>query len=191
MNQTKINPFPGPLSSLLSVPHTVFPSSTRFVFIMGTSIALSTNSLLCAGATRCSLLRKTVWRSLQLFIIGVFIINPNYCQGPCEYKHNSYMLMTKSLNHYLTVILEQWSKLLTLGVIGSFLDLFGPVCSHSLLTPPPPTHTVSWDNLRIPGVLQRLAWSYLVVACLDLLVAKGHLDILTTVSQQLLFTHVL
>uniref|UniRef100_A0A3B5M3W3 Heparan-alpha-glucosaminide N-acetyltransferase n=1 Tax=Xiphophorus couchianus TaxID=32473 RepID=A0A3B5M3W3_9TELE len=30
--------------------------------------------------------------------------------------------------------------------------------------------TVSLDNLRIPGVLQRLAWSYLVVASLDLLV---------------------
>ncbi len=44
--------------------------------------------------------------------------------------------------------------------------------------------TVSWDNLRIPGVLQRLAWSYLVVASLDLLVARGHLDILTAVSQQ-------
>ncbi|KAM7419151.1 hypothetical protein PAMA_016327 [Pampus argenteus] len=101
----------------LTVADLVFP---WFVFIMGTSIALSVNSLLRAGLTRCSLLRKVVWRSLQLFIIGVFIINPNYCQGP-----------------------------------------------------------LSWDNLRIPGVLQRLAWSYLVVACLDLLVARVHLDILT------------
>ncbi|XP_035856175.1 heparan-alpha-glucosaminide N-acetyltransferase isoform X2 [Sander lucioperca] len=102
----------------LTVADLVFP---WFVFIMGTSIALSINSMLRAGSTRCSLLRKVVWRSLQLFIIGVFIINPNYCQGP-----------------------------------------------------------ISWDNLRIPGVLQRLACSYLVVACLDLLVARGHLDILTT-----------
>ncbi|XP_078115718.1 heparan-alpha-glucosaminide N-acetyltransferase isoform X2 [Sander vitreus] len=102
----------------LTVADLVFP---WFVFIMGTSIALSINSMLRAGSTRCSLLRKVVWRSLQLFIIGVFIINPNYCQGP-----------------------------------------------------------FSWDNMRIPGVLQRLACSYLVVACLDLLVARGHLDILTT-----------
>ncbi|XP_070683667.1 heparan-alpha-glucosaminide N-acetyltransferase isoform X2 [Pempheris klunzingeri] len=102
----------------LTVADLVFP---WFVFIMGTSIALSVNSLLRAGSTRTSLLGKVVWRSLQLFIIGVFIINPNYCQGP-----------------------------------------------------------LSWDNLRIPGVLQRLSWSYLVVACLDLLVARGHLDILTT-----------
>ncbi|KAI3353255.1 hypothetical protein L3Q82_019793 [Scortum barcoo] len=101
----------------LTVADLVFP---WFVFIMGTSIALSINSLLRAGSTRCALLRKVVWRSLQLFLIGVFIINPNYCQGP-----------------------------------------------------------LSWDNLRIPGVLQRLAWSYLVVACLDLLVARGHLDIIT------------
>ncbi|XP_057699668.1 heparan-alpha-glucosaminide N-acetyltransferase isoform X2 [Corythoichthys intestinalis] len=100
----------------LTVADLVFP---WFVFIMGTSIALSINSMLRSGSSRTSLLKKVVWRALQLFIIGVIIINPNYCQG--------------------------------------FL---------------------SWDSLRIPGVLQRLAWSYLVVACLDLLVARGHLDIL-------------
>ncbi|XP_028314685.1 heparan-alpha-glucosaminide N-acetyltransferase isoform X2 [Gouania willdenowi] len=87
---------------------------------MGTSIALSINSLLRAGFTRSSLLKKVVWRSVQLFIIGVFIINPNYCQG-----------------------------------------------------------ALTWGDLRIPGVLQRLGWSYLVVASLDLLVARGHLDMLT------------
>lgn len=101
----------------LTVADLVFP---WFVFIMGTSIALSINSLLRSGTSRGSVLKKVVWRSLQLFIIGVFIINPNYCQGP-----------------------------------------------------------LSWDNLRIPGVLQRLAWSYLVVACLDLLVARAHLDIIS------------
>lgn len=46
-------------------------------------------------------------------------------------------------------------------------------------TDPPP---VSWGTLRIPGVLQRLALAYLVVACLDLLVARAHLDISTTVG---------
>lgn len=101
----------------LTVADLVFP---WFVFIMGTSIALSINSLLRAGSTRLSLLWKAVQRSLQLFLIGLIIINPSYCQGP-----------------------------------------------------------LSWDNLRIPGVLQRLAWSYLVVACLDLLVARGHLDVYT------------
>lgn len=65
----------------LTVADLVFP---WFVFIMGTSIALSFHSLLRGGASRCSLLWKTVWRSLQLFLIGLFIINPNYCQGPCE-----------------------------------------------------------------------------------------------------------
>ncbi|XP_029354860.1 heparan-alpha-glucosaminide N-acetyltransferase isoform X2 [Echeneis naucrates] len=102
----------------LTVADLVFP---WFVFIMGTSIALSINSLLRARSTRFSVLRKVVWRSVQLFAIGVFIINPNYCQGP-----------------------------------------------------------LSWDNLRIPGVLQRLAWSYLIVACLDLMVARDNLDILPT-----------
>ncbi|XP_015253117.1 PREDICTED: heparan-alpha-glucosaminide N-acetyltransferase-like [Cyprinodon variegatus] len=102
----------------LTVADLVFP---WFVFIMGTSIALSINSMLRGGKSRSSLLRKVLWRSIQLFLIGLFIVNPNYCLGP-----------------------------------------------------------LSFNNLRIPGVLQRLAWSYLVVASLDLLVARGHLDILTT-----------
>uniref|UniRef100_A0A672I284 Heparan-alpha-glucosaminide N-acetyltransferase catalytic domain-containing protein n=1 Tax=Salarias fasciatus TaxID=181472 RepID=A0A672I284_SALFA len=90
----------------LTVADLVFP---WFVFIMGTSIALSINSMLRAGSSRRSALGKVVWRSVQLFIIGLVIINPNYCQG-----------------------------------------------------------ALSWNSLRIPGVLQRLAWSYLVVASLDL-----------------------
>lgn len=102
----------------LTVADLVFP---WFVFIMGTSIALSFHSLIRGGSSRCSLLWKTVWRSLQLFLIGLFIINPNYCQGP-----------------------------------------------------------LSWDTLRIPGVLQRLAFSYLLVACLDLCVARTRLDNLPT-----------
>lgn len=61
-------------------------SSARFVFIMGTSIALSINSLLRAGSSRRSLLGKVAWRSMQLFVIGVFVVNPNYCQGPRESK---------------------------------------------------------------------------------------------------------
>uniref|UniRef100_A0A8C6LKF3 Heparan-alpha-glucosaminide N-acetyltransferase n=1 Tax=Nothobranchius furzeri TaxID=105023 RepID=A0A8C6LKF3_NOTFU len=100
----------------LTVADLVFP---WFVFIMGTSISLSVSSLLRSGSTRCSLLRKVVWRSVQLFIIGVFIINPNYCQGP-----------------------------------------------------------LSWNNLRIPGVLQRLSWSYLVVASLDLTLGFPFLNML-------------
>ncbi|XP_033829333.1 heparan-alpha-glucosaminide N-acetyltransferase [Periophthalmus magnuspinnatus] len=102
----------------LTVADLVFP---WFVFIMGTSTALSINMLLRSGSSRSSLLKKVLWRTLLLFVIGVVVINPNYCQGP-----------------------------------------------------------LSWENLRIPGVLQRLAWSYLVVACLDLLVARAHLDIITT-----------
>ncbi|CAL8328669.1 unnamed protein product [Lota lota] len=98
----------------LTVADLVFP---WFVFIMGTSVALSINSLLRSGWSRCSLLLKAVWRSLQLFLIGVLIINPNYCLGP-----------------------------------------------------------LSWDGLRIPGVLQRLAVSYLLVAMLDLLVARVPID---------------
>ncbi|XP_063075702.1 heparan-alpha-glucosaminide N-acetyltransferase [Engraulis encrasicolus] len=98
----------------LTVADLVFP---WFVFIMGTSIALSVSGSLRRGAFRSQLLGKCLWRSTQLFVIGLFIINPNYCQGP-----------------------------------------------------------LSWENLRIPGVLQRLAFTYFVVASLDLLVARVRLD---------------
>uniref|UniRef100_A0A6Q2XVB0 Heparan-alpha-glucosaminide N-acetyltransferase catalytic domain-containing protein n=1 Tax=Esox lucius TaxID=8010 RepID=A0A6Q2XVB0_ESOLU len=95
----------------LTVADLVFP---WFVFIMGTSTSLSVSSALRSGLTRFSLFAKVLWRSTQLFLIGVFVINPNYCQGP------------------------------------------------------------PWDTLRIPGVLQRLAFSYLAVAALDLCDAWWH-----------------
>ncbi|XP_072526319.1 LOW QUALITY PROTEIN: heparan-alpha-glucosaminide N-acetyltransferase [Salminus brasiliensis] len=98
----------------LTVADLVFP---WFVFIMGTSISLSVSGAVCQGVKRSRLLGKICWRSVQLFIIGVFIINPNYCQGP-----------------------------------------------------------LSWNSLRIPGVLQRLAFTYLVVAVLDLLVVRVRQD---------------
>jgi len=54
-----------------------------------------------------------------------------------------------------------------------------------------PSPAVSWDGLRIPGVLQRLAFSYLLVATLDLLVARVHVDNLAAVSANLLMPHCL
>lgn len=89
--------------------------------------------------------------------------------------------------HSLTVLCRTWRdgrrRRSLLFLVWLFLcpgvSLHHTSCSSS---------TVSWDNLRIPGVLQRLAWSYLVVASLDVMVAKRHLDILTAVSQKLTFT---
>ncbi|XP_052402417.1 heparan-alpha-glucosaminide N-acetyltransferase isoform X1 [Carassius gibelio] len=102
----------------LTVADLVFP---WFVFIMGTSIGLSLSGSLRRGVKRTHLLRKIFWRSLQLFLIGVIVVNPNYCQGP-----------------------------------------------------------LSWDSLRIPGVLQRLGFTYLAVAILDLMVARDRLTNLSS-----------
>lgn len=41
---------------------------------------------------------------------------------------------------------------------------------------------VSWDNLRIPGVLQRLGFTYLVVAALELLFTRAGAESRTLVS---------
>nr|XP_005284015.1 heparan-alpha-glucosaminide N-acetyltransferase isoform X2 [Chrysemys picta bellii] len=95
----------------LTLADLVFP---WFVFIMGTSISLSLNSMLRRGCSKWKVLGKALWRSFLLFLIGIVIINPNYCLGP-----------------------------------------------------------LSWGNLRIPGVLQRLGFTYLVVAVLELLFAKA------------------
>ncbi|XP_066576499.1 heparan-alpha-glucosaminide N-acetyltransferase isoform X2 [Amia ocellicauda] len=101
----------------LTVADLVFP---WFVFIMGTSISLSLSSALRHGSSRLRLFWKVLWRSLQLFMIGVLVINPNYCLGP-----------------------------------------------------------LSWDSLRIPGVLQRLGFTYLAVAVLELLFSMTRLDTIT------------
>ncbi|NXX22396.1 HGNAT acetyltransferase, partial [Podargus strigoides] len=93
-----------------------FPSAlfSRFVFIMGTSISLSLSSILRRGSSKWKVLGKILWRSFLLILLGIFVVNPNYCLGP-----------------------------------------------------------LSWDNLRIPGVLQRLGFTYLVVAALELLFARA------------------
>lgn len=147
---------------------------------MGTSIALSISSSLRAGSSRFILLKKVTWRSMQLFIIGLFIINPNYCQGPREDKLSLLLFSVKSFR-WRRRLLSIFERVLScLAVVISWRVSACVSASHFILF----CFTVSWDNLRIPGVLQRLAWSYLVVASLDLMVAKGHLDVLTTVSQK-------
>ncbi|XP_071598824.1 heparan-alpha-glucosaminide N-acetyltransferase [Heliangelus exortis] len=95
----------------LTVADLVFP---WFVFIMGTSISLSMSSMLRWGSSKWKLLRKILWRSFLLILLGILVVNPNYCLGP-----------------------------------------------------------LSWDNLRIPGVLQRLGFTYLVVAALELLFTRA------------------
>uniref|UniRef100_A0A8B9MUS7 Heparan-alpha-glucosaminide N-acetyltransferase n=1 Tax=Accipiter nisus TaxID=211598 RepID=A0A8B9MUS7_9AVES len=95
----------------LTVADLVFP---WFVFIMGTSISLSLSSMLRRGSSKQKLLGKILWRSFLLILLGIIVVNPNYCLGP-----------------------------------------------------------LSWDNLRIPGVLQRLGFTYLVVAALELLFTRA------------------
>ncbi|NWI62509.1 HGNAT acetyltransferase, partial [Todus mexicanus] len=86
---------------------------SRFVFIMGTSVWLSLSSMLRWGSSKWKILGKILWRSFLLILLGIIVVNPNYCLGP-----------------------------------------------------------LSWDNLRIPGVLQRLGFTYLVVAALELLFTR-------------------
>uniref|UniRef100_A0A8B9SN78 Heparan-alpha-glucosaminide N-acetyltransferase n=1 Tax=Anas platyrhynchos TaxID=8839 RepID=A0A8B9SN78_ANAPL len=98
----------------LTVADLVFP---WFVFIMGTSISLSLSSMLRWGSSKQKVLGKILWRSFLLILLGVIVVNPNYCLGP-----------------------------------------------------------LSWENLRIPGVLQRLGLTYLVVAALELLFTRAGAD---------------
>lgn len=98
----------------LTVADLVFP---WFVFIMGTSISLSLSSTLRWGSSKQKVLWKILWRSFLLILLGVIVVNPNYCLG-----------------------------------------------------------ALSWENLRIPGVLQRLGLTYLVVAALELLFTRTGAD---------------
>lgn len=76
------------LNHMFFLPIELCPFSShlfRFVFIMGTSISLSLSSMLRRGCSKWQLLGKVVWRSLLLFLMGVVVVNPNYCLGPCEF----------------------------------------------------------------------------------------------------------
>lgn len=73
---------PLPLAPPPAIPQAALHLCRRFVFIMGTSIALSLNAALQRGSRRSGILGKALWRSVQLFLLGVLVINPNYCQGP-------------------------------------------------------------------------------------------------------------
>ncbi|XP_038639149.1 heparan-alpha-glucosaminide N-acetyltransferase isoform X1 [Scyliorhinus canicula] len=87
-----------------------------FVFMIGTSVALSFNSMLRRGIHRLQLLRKLTWRTIILLLIGVFYIN------------------------------------------------YGPADGH-----------FSWERVRIPGVLQRLGFTYFVIAVMETCCAKKEL----------------
>ncbi|XP_062430437.1 heparan-alpha-glucosaminide N-acetyltransferase isoform X3 [Rhea pennata] len=105
----------------LTVADLVFP---WFVFIMGTSVSLSLSSMLRWGSSKKKVLGKILWRSFLLILLGIIVVNPNYCLGP-----------------------------------------------------------LSWDNLRIPGVLQRLGFAYLVVAALELLFTGAGAETVTVLYQ--------
>ncbi|XP_067850487.1 heparan-alpha-glucosaminide N-acetyltransferase-like isoform X2 [Heptranchias perlo] len=104
----------------LTIADLVFP---WFVFIMGTSIALSLSPALQGIRSRWRLLGKVAWRTAALILLGIFIINPNYCKG-----------------------------------------------------------ALSWDTLRIPGVLQRLGLTYGVIAVMELVCGKSSPDSLAVDS---------
>lgn len=53
---------------------------------MGTSISLSLSSMLRQGSSKWKVLGKILWRSFLLILLGVIVVNPNYCLGPREWK---------------------------------------------------------------------------------------------------------
>ncbi|XP_030044597.1 heparan-alpha-glucosaminide N-acetyltransferase-like isoform X1 [Microcaecilia unicolor] len=89
----------------LTLADLVFP---WFVFIMGTSIFLSLNSMLRKGCSKWRLLLKVLWRSFLLFLIGVFVINPNYCLGPLSLSNLRIfgVLQRLSLTYLVVSVLE-------------------------------------------------------------------------------------
>ncbi|XP_030050412.1 heparan-alpha-glucosaminide N-acetyltransferase isoform X4 [Microcaecilia unicolor] len=75
---------------------------------MGTSIFLSLNSMLRKGCAKWRLLLKVLWRSFLLFLIGVFVINPNYCLGPLSLSNLRIfgVLQRLSLTYLVVSVLE-------------------------------------------------------------------------------------
>ncbi|KAL7976959.1 hypothetical protein Chor_008908 [Crotalus horridus] len=76
----------------LTIADLVFP---WFVFIMGTSVSLSLSAMLRRGCSKWQLLGKVLWRSLLLFLIGLIVVNPNYCLGP-SLRNRAFVLLRVS-----------------------------------------------------------------------------------------------
>lgn len=53
---------------------------------MGSSIFLSMTSTLQRGCSKFRLLGKIAWRSFLLISLGIVVVNPNYCLGPCKFS---------------------------------------------------------------------------------------------------------
>lgn len=49
--------------------------SSRFVFIIGTSVVLAFNSMQRRGVSRLQLLRKITWRTVVLLMLGFCFLN--------------------------------------------------------------------------------------------------------------------
>uniref|UniRef100_A0A4W3K6D4 Heparan-alpha-glucosaminide N-acetyltransferase n=1 Tax=Callorhinchus milii TaxID=7868 RepID=A0A4W3K6D4_CALMI len=89
----------------LTLADLVFP---WFVFIMGTSIALALSSALRNNYSRWKLLGKVTWRTVVLVLLGIIIINPNYCKGPLSWGTLRIpgVLQRLGLSYFVVIVME-------------------------------------------------------------------------------------
>ncbi|CAH1793906.1 unnamed protein product [Owenia fusiformis] len=151
----------------LTLADLVFP---WFVFIMGSSMALSFRSLKRHAVPRRKIFLKVLRRTITLFIIGVILNTSKRSVTSLGLLRFTFIigtsialsfrsLLRRSTSRYQLAV-KVTKRTLILFAIGLFLNT-GDDGSQDMTT------------IRIPGVLQRLAFSYFGVAILECFFAQA------------------
>lgn len=129
----------------------VFPF---FLFIVGVSIALAYTKRLKSGADRSTLVRKLLKRSAIIFLLGIFL----WIKGMLAYSETAAYALLQKISILLLVCAflyysEDWKKqgIVTILLIALSIWLF-------------PEGKLA--EIRIPGVLQRIALVFLACSLL-------------------------
>lgn len=127
-----------------------FPSAlfSRFVFIMGTSISLSLSSMLKWGSSKRKVLGKILWRSFLLILLGIIVVNPNYCLGPCEWNLLSSLYFCNCCSCLLGWAVEKAASALLYspvarGQVDGMVQSAVQFCTDAILSVPCADHCLS------------------------------------------------
>jgi len=146
----------------------VFPF---FLFIVGVSITYSFRKQLLAGRSKMGIMGKSSRRSLVIFLLGLFLSGfPFFGGSEIQGTREMIYLILLGITIMATLIREivyQEKSLITYGTqtrkIWSYVLLISAASTFILIFP-----YADLSNLRIPGVLQRIAlvfffcsWIYL------------------------------
>ncbi len=126
-----------------------------FIFIVGVSIALAYTKRLELGLPKKEMYGKIIWRSVKIFFVGILLALYSKANGTTEgFAHILWMLLIIIL--MIVFMLPEFqtpSRIASLAQVG--VNVLAVVIILALVV-------FKFDDLRIAGVLQRIALVFLV-----------------------------